>query len=73
MPDLDSPTLGHQIVEPCATGLPMPRHLGSAIGQRMPGLDSPGLIGELVSCRTAASARTLLPTGFDFDDAPVNF
>ena len=25
--------------------------------------------GELLSCRTAASARTLLPTSFDFDDA----
>ena len=30
-------------VEPCATGLRVPRHLGNAIGRPMPGLGSPGL------------------------------
>ena len=30
-------------------------------------------LAELLSCRTAPSARTLVPSGFDFDDAPANF
>ena len=43
MPGLDSPGLDHRIVEPCATGLPMPGHQHNATGRPMPGLDSPGL------------------------------
>ena len=42
MPRLDSPGLGHRIVEPYVTGLPQPKHLGNAIG-RPPGLDSLGV------------------------------
>ena len=40
---LDSPGLGHRAVERCATSLPLPRHLGNAIGHPTPGLDSLGL------------------------------
>ena len=43
MPGLDSPDLGHRIVEPFATGLPVPEHLGNAIGRPMPDLDLPSL------------------------------
>ena len=43
MPGLDSTGLRHRIVEPYATGLPMPRHLGNAFGRPMPGLDLPDL------------------------------
>ena len=51
----------------------------------MPDLHSPGLLttgrvsfwaeinGELFWCRTAASARTLVPTGFHFDEPPICF
>ena len=35
-------------LEPHATGLPVPRHLGNAIGHAMPGWDRPGM-GRLMS------------------------
>ena len=41
MHGLESPGLGHRIVDPHATGLPVPGHLGNAIGPVL-GLDSPG-------------------------------
>ena len=81
----DAPALGHRTVEPRATGLPMPRHLGNAIGHPMPGLDSPGLSHRIASClelRSTVSAshfalrparEIFLLTGFYFDGAPVYF
>ena len=38
---LDSGGMGHRAVEPCATSLPMPRHLGNAIGRPTPSFDLP--------------------------------
>ena len=43
MPGLDSLGLGHRVVEPHATDLPTPGHLGNAIGARSVAWILPGL------------------------------
>ena len=55
---------------------PVSRDLGNAFGRQMPWLGCSWPVTsdcELLSCRTAASARTLVTVGFDFDfdDAPA--
>ena len=50
MSGLGSPGLGLRIVEPYATSLAVPGHLGNAIGRPMSGLGSPGL-GHRVAFR----------------------
>ena len=49
MPGMASPGLEDRIDEPIVTGLPVPGHLGSAIGRPMPGI-SWHLTSDCVYC-----------------------
>ena len=79
IPGPDFPGLRHRTVEPHATRLPMPRHLGNEIWLNLPDL-SHRIASFLekrstLSCHRVELLRELffLPSVDGFDDAPVNF